>query len=92
MRLTIVNYTTKRVYQLTSIPSQEYIDSGYKGIWEDWLTDSIDPNVWTSRDCYFMIHNDLDVEMIDTNDEGSYISRNPQPNEIRYKGHIHNDY
>ena len=54
MRLTILNYNTGKVYKLTSIPSQEYIDKAHEGDWEDWLIESID--VWRSSECYYMIH------------------------------------
>ena len=63
MKLTILNYNTVKVYQLTSIPSQEYIDKAHEGDWEDWLIESID--VWRSSECYYMIHEDEEVEMIE---------------------------
>ena len=63
MRLTILNYNTGKVYQLTSIPSQEYIDKAHDGDWEDWLIESFD--IWRSSECYYMIHDDEEVEIIE---------------------------
>mgnify|MGYP003116140725 FL=1 len=62
MRLTILNYETGKVYQLTSIPSQEYIDKEHGGDWEDFLNEFYG-DIYNSS-CYYMTHENEDVHMI----------------------------
>ena len=67
MKLTILNYETGKVYQLKSIPSQEYIDFHFDGDWEEFLY-KFCGKIYNSN-CYYMTHKDEDVQMCEINDK-----------------------
>ncbi len=70
MRLTILNYNTGKVYQAI-LPNniQDIIDNNHSGDWEDFL-DLFAGDVWRQSECYYMTHEDEDVQMIEITDTG----------------------
>ena len=70
MRLTILNYNTSKVYQAI-LPNdiQDIIDNNHSGDWEDFLEEFCG-DIWRQSECYYMTHEDEEVQMIEITDTG----------------------
>ena len=63
MIITILNYETGEVYQLTNLPNQLFINDNYNGDWEDWLCEGQNDVNYNSS-CYYMLHNLKEIDVV----------------------------